>query len=72
MLRKAAEGSHHTPEQVSEALAEARRICEAHGVDFPRHERVVCALLSALLSKQVVFEQVTPTGIVHGLNAHQG
>lgn len=64
MFRKAAEAHHHTPEQVSEALAEAKRICEAHGVDFPRHEDIVCALLTQLLSKQVWYEQVTPAGVV--------
>lgn len=64
MFRKAAEATHHTPEQVSEALAEARRICEAHGVDYPRHEQIVCTLVTQLLSKQVWYEQVTPTGLV--------
>lgn len=64
MLRKADEGLHHSPEQVSEALAEARRICEAHGVTYPDHEQIVCALMQHLLSKQVVFEQISPAGVL--------
>ena len=63
MFRKAAEATHHTSEQVCEAVAEARRICEANGLDLARHQEIACTIITQLLSKQVWYEQVTPTGI---------
>ena len=68
MLRKADEGKHHTPEQVSEALAEALRICEVHDLEPPERATIAAALVGHLLSKQVVFEHVDATGVL--LNRH--
>lgn len=63
MLRKAAEGLHHTPQQVEEAVAEAVRIVEAQGMEPVDVQHLVAAIVGNLLSKQVMFEQVTPAGI---------
>lgn len=76
MLRKAAEGLHHTPEQVAVAFAHAQEWAEAAGYPTPENQPLVVAMAQHLLSKQVMFEQVTPTGLAlgggGGFNSHGG
>jgi len=71
MLRKAAEGLHHTPAQVEQAVAEAVRIVEANGMEPPDVQHLVAAVTGHLLSKQVMFEQVTASGVLLAPNGGQ-
>ena len=68
MLRKAAEGLHHTPERVAGALNTAQEWAEQVGYPTPENQPLVVALVSHLLSKQVMFEQVTASGVLLGPN----
>jgi hypothetical protein len=68
VLRKAAEGLHHTPEQVALAFSHAQEWAEGAGYPTPENQPLVVAMAQHLLSKQVVFEQVGATGVV--LNRH--
>jgi hypothetical protein len=71
-MRKASEGLHHSPGQVEAAVAEAIRIVESHDLEVPDVQDLVAAIVVQLLSKQVLFEQVSPAGIAIPPNGFQG
>lgn len=63
-VRVAWEHSFHTAEQVSEYLAEALKIMQAHEVDPTVCPQLTAQLVNLLAAKQVQFEQVGPLGII--------
>ena len=69
MLRKADQGLHHSREEVKDALLAAQEEAEEAGYPTPENATLVAALMSHLLSKQVMFEHVDATGVL--LNRHR-
>lgn len=50
-------------EAVSEAVSEARRICEAHGLEWPGNETLAAVLVGELLKREVVVSEVDSLGV---------
>lgn len=71
MTMRIADYVHHdTPEQVSEYLAEAMRIFEAHELDPAIHPQAFAQVIALLAAKQVQIDLVQAGGVVLGQNMH--
>lgn len=66
-MRVASEHHFHDGEQLSEYVAEALSIVQAHDLEPPDSSRLLPVLVELLAAKQVQFEQVSPAGILQGI-----
>lgn len=64
-VRVAFEHNHHTPNDVSAYLEEAKRLMVENGLTPDAHDATLAQVVCLLASKHVKFEDVSPLGIIH-------
>jgi len=70
--QRVGEERHHTDEQVSEYLASALAICEAHDLEPSTRDAVLPQLLVLVSSKQIWHAQPQPLQMPVDLNSLRG
>lgn len=58
------EDPHHSAEQVSEYLAAARAIADAHELEPAERAALLPTLVQLLAAKQIFYEPVAPAGAI--------